>query len=60
MAMVLDSYTDLWDDTVVISTVEYEALTALESHIRRMAAKRTPINRQVLSRMLERVRSSRG
>lgn len=58
MTMVLESRIQ-FDDTVEIAAAEYEALTALESHVRRMAAKRTPISRQVLSLMLEKVRYAR-
>lgn len=45
--------------SITISIQEYEALTALESHVRRIAAKRSPIRRQHLSTLLERVRFAR-
>lgn len=46
-------------EEVRIPSREYEALTALESHTRRLAAKRTPIRRENLSLLLERVRQAR-
>lgn len=46
-------------ETVSIPATEYEALTGLEASIRRMAAKRSPISRDHLSGMLERIRVTR-
>lgn len=51
---------DLFDGTVKIAAEEYEALTRLESQVRRMAAKRTPVNRGHLSDLLEQIRWARG
>lgn len=47
------------ENEVRIPTREYEALTALESHTRRLAAKRTPIRRDNLAFLLERIRTAR-
>lgn len=47
------------DGLVSITTAEYEALTHLESQVRRMAAKRTPVDRGHLSALLERIRFCR-
>lgn len=53
---------DIWelDGKISISAQEYEALTGLESQVRRMAAKRTPISRGHLSDLLERIRWARS
>jgi hypothetical protein len=45
--------------TVSIPAGEYEALTHLESQVRRMAARRTPVDRACLSTLLERIRWAR-
>ena len=55
-ALILE---DAFDGKVSITTAEYEALTRLESQVRRMAAKRTPIHRGHLSDLLEYIRFSR-
>ena len=54
----LDEYLDL-DGSVSISTAEYEALTLLESQVRRIAAKRTPISRDTLSGLLAKIQFAR-
>lgn len=55
-----------FDDTLMrtadvsIPVAEYEALTLLEAQVRRMAAKRAPVDRGVLSALLEKIRYSRS
>ncbi len=57
-ALLYDDY-DLLGDEVRIPAAEYAALTHLESQVRRIAARRTPVSRDHLAGLLQRIRSAR-
>lgn len=59
--MSVISFDEVLDRTepIAISTQEYAALTGLESHVRRVAAKRSPVDRRTLSMLLEQIRTAR-
>ncbi len=58
-ALLYDDY-DLLDGEVRIPSAEYEALTHLESQVRRIAARHTPVSRDHLAGLLQRIRSARA
>lgn len=58
-ALLYEDY-DLLDDEIRIPAAEYEALTHLESQVRRIAARRTPVSRDHLAGLLQRIRFARA
>jgi hypothetical protein len=59
MDALLEEDLDLYG-LVAIPAAEYEALTQLESQVRRIAAKRTPVSRDSLSVLLRRIQFARS
>lgn len=59
MTALLYDEDDLLDE-VRIPAAEYAALTHLESSVRRIAARRTPVSRDHLAGLLQRIRFARA